>query len=194
MRIWPTSMITKTSGNSYSLSCLIAASISRLRTSVETVSGARLTTIPACEPGGNRRILPRPESPVSRTAEAESFTYGTPLTLTMPSNGSTFAGWGGGCASTGACGLVVTQAVTLTATFDRPPQFKAYLPLVTQGTAPAGFAPARRPGAWRALDPVFRGDGRPSIAGLALFYEGNPAYRPPGHVAALLSDITVLGT
>jgi uncharacterized repeat protein (TIGR01451 family) len=79
---------------------------------------------------------------------AESFIYGTPLTLTaVPASGGTFAGWGGGCAGTGACALVVAQSMTLTATFNKPPpQFKTYLPLVTRGAAPAGFPSALRPG------------------------------------------------
>src|SRR5262249_47393155 len=80
---------------------------------------------------------------------AETFPYGTALTLTAaPAAGSTFAGWSGGCLGAGACALVVTQGVTLTAVFNAPPpQFKAYLPLVTGSAAPAGPSTARWPGA-----------------------------------------------
>ena len=96
----------------------------------------------------------------------ESFTHATPLTLTaVPAAGSTFVGWSGGCASAGACKLVVLQGVTLTAMFNQPPpQFKVYLPLVTQGAAPAGFPPARQARASSRAVAVFRGGGRASAA------------------------------
>ena len=114
---------------------------------------------------------------------AESFTYGTPLTLTaVPATRSTFGGWGGGCEGTSACQLVVTQGVTLTATFNGPvPQFNAYLPMVTQGSAPAGFPPARTAddlARSAGTDSLFRFSRRPwagprvsIVAGVALLHE-----------------------
>ncbi len=48
----------------------------------------------------------------------ESFTHGTPVSLTpMASTGSTFAGWGGVCSGTGGCAVTMDTAKNVTATF-----------------------------------------------------------------------------
>jgi uncharacterized repeat protein (TIGR01451 family) len=97
---------------------------------------------------------------------AENVTHGTLLTLTaVPAHNSTFAGWGGGCAGMGACALVVTQSLTLTATFNGPqPPFKMYLPLVNQGAAPAGWSRGPQPGTGWAPEAAFPvGAGTPAV-------------------------------
>jgi uncharacterized repeat protein (TIGR02543 family) len=50
----------------------------------------------------------------------ESYPYNTMVTLTAaPAAGSTFAGWSGGvCTGTGTCQVTMTQAASVTATFD----------------------------------------------------------------------------
>ncbi|MBL9014318.1 MAG: InlB B-repeat-containing protein, partial [Myxococcales bacterium] len=49
----------------------------------------------------------------------ESFNYNTPVTLTpMPNATSDFAGWSGACTGTGACVVSMTQARSVTATFN----------------------------------------------------------------------------
>jgi hypothetical protein len=53
---------------------------------------------------------------------SEAFAIGTEVTLTAtPSSGSTFAGWSGACAGTGACKLTMSQARSVTATFEKAP-------------------------------------------------------------------------
>ncbi len=50
---------------------------------------------------------------------SEAFTSGTSVTLTAaPAAGSTFAGWSGACTGTGSCVVSMTQARSVTATFD----------------------------------------------------------------------------
>lgn len=55
---------------------------------------------------------------------SESYLVGSLITLTAtPNGGSTFTGWSGPCMGTGSCSVVMTQAHTVTATFDLlPPQ------------------------------------------------------------------------
>ncbi len=49
----------------------------------------------------------------------ESYASGTSVTLTpKPGRGSTFAGWSGACTGTGSCVVSMTEARTVTATFD----------------------------------------------------------------------------
>jgi hypothetical protein len=49
----------------------------------------------------------------------QSYTQGTVVTLTpTPAAGSTFAGWSGDCTGTGACTVTMSQARSVTATFN----------------------------------------------------------------------------
>ena len=91
---------------------------------------------------GSGAVTSVPAGVACGSACAASFAHGTALTLTaVPTVGSDFAGWNGGCSGTGLCGLVVTQAMTLTATFNiQPPHYKLFLPLVANGAAPQGAA------------------------------------------------------
>ncbi len=50
---------------------------------------------------------------------SESYASGTSVTLTAsPAAGSTFAGWSGACSGTGACNVSMTEARSVTATFN----------------------------------------------------------------------------
>src|SRR6185295_2422399 len=50
---------------------------------------------------------------------SQTFSPGTAVTLTAtPAAGSTFAGWSGACAGTGACNVTVTAPTAVTATFN----------------------------------------------------------------------------
>ena len=59
------------------------------------------------------------------------YDYNTTVTLTAtPATGSTFAGWsGGGCTGTGTCAVSMTQAQTVTATFNKI-IYRIYMPLI----------------------------------------------------------------
>jgi Divergent InlB B-repeat domain len=53
---------------------------------------------------------------------SQSYTQGTVVTLTpTPTAGSTFAGWSGDCTGTGACTVTMSQARSVTATFNLVP-------------------------------------------------------------------------
>ena len=87
---------------------------------------------------GSGAVTSAPAGVVCGGTCAAIFAHGTALTLTAaPTAGSDFAGWNGGCSGLAACHLVVTQAVTLTATFNvQPPHYKLFLPLAANGAAP----------------------------------------------------------
>lgn len=51
-----------------------------------------------------------------------SFEHDTLVKLTAtPDSESTFTGWSGACTGTGACSVTLTEAASVTATFERPP-------------------------------------------------------------------------
>jgi hypothetical protein len=53
---------------------------------------------------------------------SEAYAAGTEVTLTAtPASGSTFAGWSGACTGTGACKVTMSQARSVTATFEKAP-------------------------------------------------------------------------
>jgi hypothetical protein len=53
---------------------------------------------------------------------SQTYTQGTVVTLTpTPTAGSTFAGWSGDCSGTGACTVTMSQARSVTATFNLVP-------------------------------------------------------------------------
>jgi hypothetical protein len=53
---------------------------------------------------------------------SQTYTQGTVVTLTpTPTAGSTFAGWSGDCTGTGACTVTMSQARSVTATFNLVP-------------------------------------------------------------------------
>lgn len=55
------------------------------------------------------------------TTGVANFATGATVTLTAtPATGSTFAGWGGACAGTGACRVTLTAGKVVTASFTRP--------------------------------------------------------------------------
>ena len=66
----------------------------------------------------------------------QAYDYGTSVTLTAtPATGSTFAGWsGGGCSGTGACTVTMSQANTVTATFNTVPAQSYALTVTKDGT------------------------------------------------------------
>ena len=117
---------------------------------------------------------------------AVTFSYGSAVTLTAtPGAGSTFAGWSGACGGAEACGLVVTQGATLTATFNVvPPVFKLYLPMVTRGAGTGGSQGARggveaRGAIWVK---VVRRRGREAKEGLTSQLAERPFARMPAHI------------
>ncbi len=62
---------------------------------------------------------------------SHSYTQGTVVTLTAtPATGSTFAGWSGDCSGTGSCTVTMSQARSVTATFNLVPPVIAVPPSV----------------------------------------------------------------
>ncbi|HKO14043.1 MAG TPA: alkaline phosphatase family protein, partial [Acidobacteriaceae bacterium] len=74
---------------------------------------------------------------------AASFASGTAVTLTaVPSSGSTFSGWSGGCSGTGACTVNLTAATSVAATFTASVQLTVQTSGTGTGTvtsSPAGI-------------------------------------------------------
>jgi arylsulfatase A-like enzyme len=74
---------------------------------------------------------------------SEAFAYGTVVTLTaVPTGSSTFSGWSGDCAGTGACQLTMNLAHAATATFATPPvtQVSPSSTTLVQGAVQSGTA------------------------------------------------------
>jgi hypothetical protein len=66
---------------------------------------------------------------------SESYASGTSVTLTATSAaGSTFGGWSGACAGAGACTLSMTEARSVTATFNKSPVVSYSLTVTKAGT------------------------------------------------------------
>jgi uncharacterized repeat protein (TIGR01451 family) len=77
---------------------------------------------------GSGLVTSTPGSINCGSACQDTFAYGTLVTLSAtPSITSTFAGWGGACVGTGTCEVTMTEAKTVTATFD---PYRIYLPIV----------------------------------------------------------------
>jgi hypothetical protein len=138
-----------------SAACVVTLTQPSLVTATFSLKSYPLTVMLSGTGGGSVTSLPAGLS-CSSTCAA-SFSYGSALTLTaVPSTDSSFAGWSEPCAGTGPCGLVITQAMTVTAEFDaRPPQFKLYLPMLAEGAAAAGAPYRKWAGGWRVLDGIF---------------------------------------
>lgn len=73
------------------------------------------------------------------SACSHSYPAGTPVTLTATAvSGSAFGGWsGGGCSGTGACQVTISQAQSVTATFNT--QGTGTLPVVSGLSPPVGI-------------------------------------------------------
>ena len=65
---------------------------------------------------------------------SQSYTAGTPVSLTAAPGASTFGGWGGACAGTTAltCNLLMTGPLNVTATFNAPVTFRLTLTVIGQ--------------------------------------------------------------
>jgi aryl-phospho-beta-D-glucosidase BglC (GH1 family) len=88
------------------------------------------------------------------TTQNASFPNGTSVTLTASAaTGSTFAGWSGACSGTGGCAVAMTQARTVTATFNTVPIGNAVFRVNPQGhiTKNGQLFPVRC-GSWFGLE------------------------------------------
>jgi hypothetical protein len=85
---------------------------------------------------------------------SEAFTAGTEVTLAAtPASGSTFAGWSGSCAGAGSCKVTMSQARSVTATFEKAPA-----PPPAAGTAVAAHT-AKVKGGKAQLKLTCKGEG-----------------------------------
>jgi outer membrane protein assembly factor BamB len=67
------------------------------------------------------------------------FSTGTVVTLTAaPETGSTFVGWSGGCTGSGECSLLMTENISVTASFTGPPCTYTVTPSSTRFTSSGG--------------------------------------------------------
>jgi lysophospholipase L1-like esterase len=72
-----------------------------------------------------------------------SYANGTSVTLTaVPASGSTFAGWSGACTGTGVCTVSMTQARSVTATFNGATIFPLAVTRAGTGTGTVTSTPA----------------------------------------------------
>jgi len=71
--------------------------------------------------GGQGTVTSNPAGISCGATCSASFNSGTSLTLTAtPSGGSSFGGWSGACSGTADCSISLTQAASVTATFNAP--------------------------------------------------------------------------
>lgn len=78
-----------------------------------------------------------------------SYASGTSVILTAAAVGSTFTGWSGGCAGTGACTVTMSSVQTVTATFEQPPDAEVFPPKCQM---PAGWTiPGTAQSGWSAV-------------------------------------------
>lgn len=71
---------------------------------------------------GSGTVTSSPGSINCGIACSGAFAAGTEVTLTAtPASGSTFGGWSGACTGTGACKVTMSQARSVTATFEKVP-------------------------------------------------------------------------
>ena len=137
-----------------SAACLVTLTQPSLITATFSLKSYTLTVMLSGAGSGSVASVPAGLSCGSTCAA--SFAYGSALTLTVaPTAGSSFAGWSGPCAGTGPCGLVITQATTVTAEFDaQAPRFTIYLPVLAEGAAAAGAPYRKWVGGWRVLEGI----------------------------------------
>jgi hypothetical protein len=116
---------------------------------------------------------------------SQSYTQGTVVTLTpTPSAGSTFAGWSGDCTGTGACTVTMSQARSVTATFNLVPPVVGVPPSVP---ASGLFCGVQHRGKCNGIKvkTAFTGPGN------AVWQFG--AYNPnPGHSSARAAAVKLL--
>jgi hypothetical protein len=93
---------------------------------------------------GGGTVTSSPEGIDCGSGCSANFTSGTVVTLTAtPSDGSTFAGWGGACSGTGSCVVTMNAAESVTATFNLPlPSYTLTVALTGTGAGTVTSSPA----------------------------------------------------
>jgi Calx-beta domain-containing protein/List-Bact-rpt repeat protein len=107
-------------GCSGTSTCVVTLNSSTTVTATFTINSYVLTVTLNQPPGGNGHVNSNPAGINCASDCTESYTHGTTVTL-QPSAGAgfTFLGWsGGGCSGTGNCVVTLTQATTVTASFN----------------------------------------------------------------------------
>ncbi len=92
---------------------------------------------------GSGTVTSSPAGISCPTTCSASFAGGTQVKLTAAAaSGSTFAGWGGDCSGTGTCTLNMTQARSVTATFNLAPSYPLSVVKSGTGTGTVTSAPS----------------------------------------------------
>jgi alpha-tubulin suppressor-like RCC1 family protein len=126
-------------------SCTVTMTQARSVTATFVPPGSYALTVVKAGTGTGTVASTSPASPSIDCGSNCAATYvdGTSVTLAAtPSNGSVFAGWSGACTGTGSCVVSMTQARTVTATFDAPPTFALTVAKSGSGSGTVASSPA----------------------------------------------------
>ncbi len=92
---------------------------------------------------GNGTVTSNPTGINCGTDCSENYTSGTTVTLTAtPANGSVFTGWSGACTGTGTCQVTMSQARSVTATFNTPTYYTLMVIKAGSGTGTVTSSPS----------------------------------------------------
>ena len=100
--------------------CTVSMTAARSVTATFTGSGTTSYPLSVSKAGtGGGTVYSTPAGITCGSACSASFTSGTVVTLVADvASGSTFAGWSGACSGTGPCTVTMSQARSVSATFD----------------------------------------------------------------------------
>ena len=119
-------------------------SMTQARAVTATFNGSAQPTLTVTRAGsGTGAVTSNPSGINCGSTCTANFANGTPVTLTaLPASNSTFAGWSGACSGTATCTVSMTQARSVTATFNASATFALTVSKAGTGSGTVTSSPA----------------------------------------------------